>query len=88
MQRRMIGIILGIRMVVGESLECLGRRRTGTISALQKKFGYWSKGWACAIVGWAEHLERLANEMTWAARLPSLRAFDELAWRRQLYGRP
>ena len=87
-QRRMMGIILGIRMAPGETPEVFGRRRAGTISALQKKTGHWSKHWARAVVAWAEHLERPRNNKTWAARLSAVRPPDELAWRRQVFGRP
>ena len=87
-QRRMVSIVLDVRMLAGESPAEFGHRRTGFISSVLRDTGRWSKMWAAALLGWAEHLGRARNAQTWAAKLADLRTPDELAHRRAHFGRP
>ena len=87
-QRRMASIILDVRMLPCESPDDFGHRRAGFISSVLRNCGRWSKMWAAALVGWAEHLGRARNAQTWAAKLAHLRPPDELAHRRAHFGRP
>ena len=87
-QKRMVGIILGIRMLPDEAFEAFYRRRGNETAALVKKFGCWSRMWANALIGWADHLERDRNAHTWAAKLSKVRPLEELPLRRTHFGRP
>ena len=80
-QRRMIGIILGLQ--IGDyTPEAFARRRARIVAQWQRKMGIWSEIWAKALCGWDDHLKRPRNCDTWPAHLRRLRTPEELSVRR------
>ena len=82
MQRRMLHIILGLRILADESPEYFIRRRARITTQFQEKIGFWSVRWAMSISNWSDHLARDRNAASWPAMLSKLRTPDELAIRR------
>ena len=86
-QRKMVGIMLGVRLHPPESYEAFFRRKNMLISANMKR--KWSAALANQIVSWKQHVDRNTANCCWAARLANFRTPAELSRLRSLNnGRP
>jgi len=86
-QRKMVGIMLGVRLHPPETFEAFARRKNKLISAtINKK---WSVAWASQLISWKQHVDRNTAKCCRAARIAHFRTPAELSELRSLNnGRP
>ena len=75
-QRKLIGILQGTRLITGEDVPAFLDRRRRLATAVAQKRGLWGQRHIDRCLAWREHLFRERNEASWPATLIKLE--DEL----------
>ena len=81
LQRKMVGIVCGVRLLAGESFEVYWRRRNRFISELIGR-NTWSSIWAKRVSTWHDHVQRNTLGFCWSTQLSDCNTHEFLEARR------
>ena len=81
-QRKMVGILLGLRKQLNHVGETFWQQKSAAISKHIGVENKWSNIWATGVVSWSEHIARNSYDACWCAKLSEFLPPDELSQRR------